>query len=120
MLRGEERIDLNFIRNMKQGEFVPEDDFLPLEGSAAGHAVLQPGDFLICFPDDGHMTGIQTGEPQTIKSNFQGENPVTVTERQTMRFVFCGSLYQERKGIRVEILCKHRHRGNGCQIRGSG
>ena len=39
MLRGEERIDLNFIRNMKQGEFVPEDDFLPLEGSAAGHAL---------------------------------------------------------------------------------
>ena len=67
MLRGVGGIGLNFIRHLKQGEFVPEDDFLPLEGSAAGHAVLQPGDFLICFPDDGHMTGIQTGEPQTIK-----------------------------------------------------
>ncbi len=67
MLRGEERIDLNFIQNMKKGEFVPEDDFLPLEGRAAGHAVLNAGDFLICFPSDGHMTGIQTEEPQRIK-----------------------------------------------------
>ena len=34
MLDGQEQIDLNFIENMEQKEFVEKDDFLPLEGEA--------------------------------------------------------------------------------------
>lgn len=67
MLRGEEQIDLNFIQNMKQEEFVEKDDFLPLQGEANGHVVLREGDFLICYPNDGHMTAIRTDEPADIK-----------------------------------------------------
>lgn len=67
MLNGEEQIDLNFIGNMDQKEFVAEDDFLPLNGEANSHVVLRAGDFLVCYPNDGHMTAIKTGEPQKIK-----------------------------------------------------
>lgn len=67
MLAGREQINLNFIDNMKQKEFVPADDFLPLEGTANSHVVLTEGDFLICCPNDGHMTAIQAEQPETIK-----------------------------------------------------
>lgn len=67
MLSGEETIDLNFIQNMKQLEFVEKDDFLPLEGESNASVVLKDGDFLICYPEDGHMTAIKNGAPQIIK-----------------------------------------------------
>ena len=40
MLKGPEQIDVNFIDNMEQKEFVDEDDFLPLEGEPNSHVVL--------------------------------------------------------------------------------
>ena len=58
MLDGQEQIDLNFIENMEQKDFVQKDDFLPLEGEPNSHAVLRPGDFLICYPHDGHRTAV--------------------------------------------------------------
>lgn len=67
LLRGEEQIDLNFIQNMEQKEFVPKDDFLPLEGEKNGSVVLREGDFLICFPSDGHRTAVAVNQPCTIK-----------------------------------------------------
>lgn len=67
MLQGEEQIDLNFIGNMEQDAFVEQDDFLPLHGEANSHVVLRAGDFLICYPSDGHMTAIQVEEPVGIK-----------------------------------------------------
>lgn len=67
MLSGEERIDLNFIQNMKQLEFVEKDDFLPLKGESNASVVLRDGDFLLCYPEDGHMTAIKNADSQTIK-----------------------------------------------------
>lgn len=67
MLRGEEQVDLNFVQNMKQEEFVEQDDFLPLHGVSNSHVVLRPGDFLICYPNDAHMTAIQAEAPAEIK-----------------------------------------------------
>lgn len=67
MLDGEEQINLNFIENMEQKEFVPKDDFLPLEGAANSHVILKKGDFLVCYPHDGHMTAIQVEEPKKVK-----------------------------------------------------
>ena len=29
--------------------------------------ILREGDFLICYPSDGHRTAVQVGEPETIK-----------------------------------------------------
>lgn len=67
MLKGAEQIDVNFIDNMEQKEFVPKDDFLPMEGEPNGHVVLREGDFLLCYPKDGHRTAVQVGSPETIK-----------------------------------------------------
>ena len=67
MLRGPEQIDVNFIDNMEQKEFVEKDDFLPLEGDPISHVVLNAGDFLLCYPADAHRTAVQVGAPAAIK-----------------------------------------------------
>lgn len=67
MLCGKEQIDLNFIENLEQKEFVEKDDFLPLFGESNSHVVLRDGDFLICYPQDGHRTAVQVTEPCKIK-----------------------------------------------------
>ena len=67
MLKGPEQIDVNFIDNMEQKEFVDKDDFLPLEGEANSHVVLTEGDFLLCYPKDAHRTAVQVNTPAVIK-----------------------------------------------------
>ncbi len=67
MLRGPEQIDVNFIQNMEQKEFVEKDDFLPLEGDANSHVVLEQGDFLLCYPADAHRTAVAVDGPAIIK-----------------------------------------------------
>lgn len=67
MLNGEEQIDLNFIQNMDVKEFVEKDDFLPMNGEKNSSIILRNGDFLICYPCDGHRTAVMVKEPNTIK-----------------------------------------------------
>lgn len=67
LLRGQEQINLNFIEKMEQKEFVEKDDFLPLEGQSAASVILNETDFLVCYPEDGHMTAIKVDKPMTIK-----------------------------------------------------
>lgn len=68
VLRGEERMHLNATARMEQGDYVPEEDFLPLKGTLACEAVLGPGDFLLCYPEDGHKTAVWDGKtPADIK-----------------------------------------------------
>lgn len=44
-----------------------KDDFLPMDGEKNASVILGEGDFLICYPSDGHRTAVQVGEPETIK-----------------------------------------------------
>lgn len=67
MLDGTEQIDLNFINNMELKEFVPKDDFLPMDGEKNSSVVLTNGDFLICYPADAHRTAVAVTKPVTIK-----------------------------------------------------
>ena len=67
MLNGSEQIDLNFIDNMELKEFVPNDDFLPMEGPKNSSVVLTSGDFLICYPADAHRTAVAVNQPESIK-----------------------------------------------------
>ena len=67
MLDGCEQIDLNFIQNMQLKEFVPKDDFLPMDGEKNSSVVLNNGDFLICYPADAHRTAVAVDKPGTIK-----------------------------------------------------
>lgn len=67
MLKGTETIDLGFIEKMQQGEYEPDKDFLPLNGEASATVTLHDGDFLVCVPQDAHMTAIMDKQPQKIK-----------------------------------------------------
>lgn len=67
MLDGSERIDLNFIENLDQKEYEEEGDFLPLEGDHSSYVELKKGDFLVCYPEDAHMTAIKVNEKENIK-----------------------------------------------------
>lgn len=67
MLDGCERIDINFIENLEQKEYQEKDDFLPLDGEANGYVELRKDDFLVCYPEDAHMTAIKVNENQKIK-----------------------------------------------------
>ena len=67
MLSGREQIDIALTHRMKAGEFVADDDFLPLEGEKSASVILGPGDFLICYPDDAHRTAVKIQESEKIK-----------------------------------------------------
>ncbi|MGO0984443.1 YhcH/YjgK/YiaL family protein [Clostridioides difficile] len=67
MLDGCERIDLNFIENLEQKTYEEDGDFLPLNGQNNGYVELRKGDFLVCYPEDAHMTAIKVSEKENIK-----------------------------------------------------
>lgn len=67
MLEGTEQIDLNFIQDMELKEYVPADDFLPMEGEKNSSVILKKGDFLICYPSDGHRTAVIAKKPEMIR-----------------------------------------------------
>ena len=67
MLRGTEQIDVNFIDNMEQKEYVPKDDFLPLFGDPNSAVVLKPDDWVLLYPEDAHRTAVQVKEPAKLK-----------------------------------------------------
>lgn len=66
-LENAERIDLNFIDNMKLGEYIKKDDYQAMTGEKNSSIILSEGNFLICFPNDGHMTGLCYKNPSKIK-----------------------------------------------------
>ncbi|MDY3001595.1 YhcH/YjgK/YiaL family protein [Romboutsia timonensis] len=67
MLDGRERIDLNFIENLTQKEYEEEGDFLSLDGEPNSHVALSKDDFLVCYPEDAHMTALKVVEKENIK-----------------------------------------------------
>lgn len=67
LIRGTERIDIAFVSNMEQGEYEAEVDYLPVDGSATASVIMNPGDFLVCYPEDGHCPGIQVKGACAIK-----------------------------------------------------
>ena len=67
ILCGTEQIDLNFIKNMDLKDFQEENDFLPMEGEKKVSVVLEEGDYLVCYPGDGHRTGVAVKESVKLK-----------------------------------------------------
>ena len=67
MLTGTEQIDLNFISNMDVKEYQKETDFLPMDGEKKVSVVLEEGDYLVCYPGDGHRTAVAVEKPSDIK-----------------------------------------------------
>ena len=67
LLQGCERIDLNLIDNMELKPYAEQEDFLPAVGSKKVSVLLEVGDYLVCYPEDVHMTALHDGTPATIK-----------------------------------------------------
>lgn len=67
MLEGSEIIDVGFIENLVQKDYQEKEDFLPLEGDPTGSIKLEEGDFLVCYPEDAHMTAIKVNKKSSIK-----------------------------------------------------
>lgn len=67
VLEGKEIIATNFIKNLELGEYEKDGDFLPLGGCAKTNILLEENDFLVCYPDDGHMTAIKYKEKEVVK-----------------------------------------------------
>lgn len=53
---GRERINLNLKKNLEFKEYSEGEDFLSFEGVENSSIILEEGDFLICYPEDIHMT----------------------------------------------------------------
>lgn len=64
---GNERINLNFIQNLKKLDYVEKDDFLPLEGEYNSSLTLKSNDFLVCYPEDAHMTALKVKGTEKVK-----------------------------------------------------
>lgn len=64
--RGSETIYFATLDQLKAGDYQPEKDYLPLEGSGSALA-MQAGDFAVFFPQDGHLP-----------SRFAGDRPGAV------------------------------------------
>lgn len=68
MLTGTEEIHLNFLQNMTEKQpYAEKEDMLLLEGTKNSSVRLTENDFVICFPEDAHCTGVQVDEPVKLK-----------------------------------------------------
>jgi biofilm protein TabA len=66
IIQGSEKIAYCNIGRLRQGEYEPGKDFLPLSGKAE-FLTLEAGDFMLLFPQDAHMPGIAVDSPAPVK-----------------------------------------------------
>lgn len=66
MVSGTERMGVANLRTMQLGEYIPERDFQPMRGTGNFLDVFA-GAFVIFFPDDAHMPGLQANQPEAIR-----------------------------------------------------
>lgn len=67
IVRGSERIDMAFLKDMQLKEYKEASDFQPLDGEMSATVVLREGDFLVCYPEDAHRPCLAPGAPELIK-----------------------------------------------------
>jgi YhcH/YjgK/YiaL family protein len=66
MISGTERMGFSNLRTMQVGEYVPERDFLSMNGTG-NHLDVFAGSFVIFFPEDGHMPCLCVTAPEPIR-----------------------------------------------------
>lgn len=67
-LDGTEQIDLNFLPNLEVKNYIEKDDFVPADGDKACSVIMNPSDFLVCYPADAHRTAVAfEGRAQKVK-----------------------------------------------------
>ena len=66
ILEGEEKIGYAPVKSLHAGDYIPEKDFIPLEGEG-DYFHLRPGYFAIMMPEDAHQPGLAAAEPQRVR-----------------------------------------------------
>jgi biofilm protein TabA len=66
VVHGTEQIGYNHVSRLKAGTYELDRDFVPLAGDG-DFLTLTTGDFMLLFPEDGHMPGIASGAPNSVK-----------------------------------------------------
>lgn len=68
ILVGTENIAVDHINNQQVTEIYNEaKDATFFKGDVSTLVTLNPGDVMICFPEDSHMAGVVAGEKQSIR-----------------------------------------------------
>jgi YhcH/YjgK/YiaL family protein len=68
ILEGQEKIAFDHIdRQQVKEEYDAEKDATFFEGSILSEITMNPGDVMICFPEDSHMTGLIAQEKQKVR-----------------------------------------------------
>lgn len=71
IIHGCERIKLGFIDDMKIKDYDKKNDFVSFEnGKSNSYVDLYPGDFLICYPEDVHMTALKIKDKDSVKKGI--------------------------------------------------
>ena len=52
---------------MEKKPYIEKDDFLELIGDKKISVLMKERDFLICYPNDAHMTAVEVENPEKIK-----------------------------------------------------
>ncbi len=66
IIQGTEQICYAHLSRLQQGSYVEAKDFLPLSGEGV-YLPMTSGDFMILFPEDGHMPGMAIDEPSPVR-----------------------------------------------------
>ena len=68
VLEGQEKIAVDHInRQTVKEDYDPEKDAIFFEGDVLSEITMTPGDVMICFPEDSHMTGLIASEKQKVR-----------------------------------------------------
>lgn len=68
ILQGTERIAVDHIDNQTVTENYNEsNDVILFDGEVRSIVTLNPGDVMVCYPEDSHMTGIQGSEKESVR-----------------------------------------------------
>ena len=66
VVQGTEQIGYSHVSRLAPGAYEADRDFVPLAGDG-DFLTLTAGDFMLLFPEDGHMPGIAVGAPSSVK-----------------------------------------------------
>jgi biofilm protein TabA len=66
IIHGSERMGYAMLARLQQGTYDPAKDFVPLAGDG-DWVTLNSGDFMVLYPNDGHMPGMAIDVPAPVK-----------------------------------------------------
>ena len=67
---GTEKIDVSLIERMETHPYEADKDYVPADGAVTQTTIMRPGDFLVCFPEDVHRSGVKVDAPAPLKKGI--------------------------------------------------